>query len=180
MSGCITSLLSHWRAGKRTQPTVSNRADIQYQANVHSLRHNPQLPIIFPLLPAHLLCISAFRSPTTNCFAIYVPFSLSLLCLQAVVRPWWTSLSLSLYVYPQNKTHVQQQQQQYANTQMFSFTEMWNLLLIRTEMQLDHLEQVAEMTCCSLRISSLFADRKQTLCAYVSAHISPLTKPEVI
>ena len=97
LSGCITSLFSCWTAEEReereraesagfTQPTVSNRADIQYQTTcaVSGTTHSY---LLSRLSAAHLLSISAFRSPTALRF---MSPSLSLLCLKlaaAVMDP---------------------------------------------------------------------------------------------
>lgn len=102
-SPCPLSYISVWlhnkpafMLGRReesagsTQPTISNRADIQYQATCtdSGATHSH---LLSSLSPAHLLCISAFRSPTALRF---MSPSLSLLCL----RLRWPSL----YVYPKS------------------------------------------------------------------------------
>lgn len=77
--------------------------------HVYSLRHNPQLPIIFPLsrTPSLYLCFSL-----TNCFVIYVSF-LKPLTPQAVVAMMDLSLCISQnYNPPVMHTHVQH----HANT----------------------------------------------------------------
>lgn len=93
---CPQSYISVWlhnkpafmlerRGGKRrgalvllTQPTISNRADIQYQATCTGSGATHSY-LLSSLSAAHLLSISAFRSPTALRF---MSPSLSLLCLR--------------------------------------------------------------------------------------------------
>lgn len=109
LSGCITSLFSCWTGEERrekersagfTQPTVSNRADIQYQATctVSGTTHSY---LLSSLSAAHLLSISAFRSPTALRF---MSPSLSLLCLKLAVAV----MDLSLCITQNYKTPVMQ------------------------------------------------------------------------
>lgn len=98
LSGCVTSLLSCWREDQSrelvsTQQTISNRANIQYQATC-SVSGTTHSYLLSSLAPAHLLCISAFRSPT----ALWFMFpSLSLLRFRQ--RWLWRT---SFYLYPKN------------------------------------------------------------------------------
>lgn len=115
-------MLERRGAGSRklvsTQQTISNRANIQYQATctVSGATHSY---LLSSLAPVHLLCISAFRSPT----ALWFMFpSLSLLRFRQRWL-WWTSF----YVYPKNhktRSLAHTPVHQHAPTQMLCHGQM--------------------------------------------------------
>lgn len=135
------------------EPTYSIRPRALSQAQPRATYYLSPLSLF--LSPAHLLCISAFCSPAALRF---MSPSLSLLHLR-LRWPWWTSL----YVYNktiklQSCTHMHLQQ--HANTQMFSFRRMWNV--VNGNMQLDHISQTAEITCFAhfIHVCLLHSEKK--------------------
>lgn len=101
-SDCPWSYLSVWLHNKaaftllRSFYSANHIQSAQHTASVHvhSLRRNPQLPILFPLLPEHLLSISVFHSPT----ALWFMWSFLSLLAQAGLA----MLDLSVCIKSQN------------------------------------------------------------------------------
>ena len=125
-------------------PTYSIRPHVQSPAQ-------PTATYYLPFSPATpSLYISAFS--LTNCFAIHVSFFKPLMP-QAAVAVIDLSLSLSLFLCTSQNHKLQscvhtRVRVQHANSQMFTFTQMWCLLLISKEMQLDLIYQVESFLWC--------------------------------
>lgn len=137
-SPCPCSYISVWLRNKpafmlerrgesagSTQPTVSNRADIQYQSTCTVSGTTHSYLLSSPSLP-HTFSVSLLFAHQTAS-AIYVSF-LKPLMPQAAVAVMDLSLCIS------RKTQADTRAAQHANTQMFSFRQMWYVVLIRKNM----------------------------------------------